>query len=69
MYTAKGQLDRDALIRRHVPLVRRIALHMIAKLPPNVELDDLIQVGMIGLAEALSRFESEQGVQLSLIHI
>ena len=30
MYTAKGQLDRDALIRRHVPLVRRIALHMIA---------------------------------------
>ena len=63
MYTAKGQLDRDALIRRHVPLVRRIALHMIAKLPPNVELDDLIQVGMIGLADALSRFESEQGVQ------
>ena len=63
MYTAKGQLDRDGLIRQHVPIVRRIALHMIAKLPPNVELDDLIQVGMIGLAEALSRFESEQGVQ------
>ena len=63
MYTAKAQHDRDALIRQHVPLVRRIALHMIAKLPPNVELDDLIQVGMIGLAEALSRFESEQGVQ------
>ena len=34
MYTAKGQLDRDALIRQHVPLVRRIAHHMIAKLPP-----------------------------------
>ena len=56
MYTAKGQLDRDALIRQHVPLVRRIAHHMIAKLPPNVELDDLIQVGMMGLAEALSRY-------------
>ena len=63
MYTAHGQLDRDALIRQHAPLVRRIAHHMIAKLPPNVELDDLIQVGMIGLAEALSRFESTQGVQ------
>jgi RNA polymerase sigma factor for flagellar operon FliA len=63
MYTAKGQLDRDALIRQHVPLVRRIAHHMIAKLPPNVELDDLIQVGMMGLAEALSRYEVEQGVQ------
>ena len=63
MYTAKGQLDRDALIRQHVPLVRRIAHHMIAKLPPNVELDDLIQVGMMGLAEALSRYETAQGVQ------
>lgn len=63
MYTAHGQLDRDALIRQHAPLVRRIAHHMIAKLPPNVELDDLIQVGMIGLAEALSRYESTQGVQ------
>jgi RNA polymerase sigma factor for flagellar operon FliA len=63
MYTAKGQPDRDMLIRQHVPLVRRIAHHMIAKLPPNVELDDLIQVGMIGLAEALSRFEAAQGVQ------
>ena len=63
MYTAHGQLDRDALIRQHAPLVRRIAHHMIAKLPPNVELDDLIQVGMIGLAEALSRYESAQGVQ------
>jgi len=63
MYTAKGQLDRDAMIRQHVPLVRRIAHHMIAKLPPNVEVDDLIQVGMIGLSEALSRYEAAQGVQ------
>lgn len=63
MYTAKGQLDREALIRQHVPLVRRLAHHMIAKLPPNIELDDLIQVGMIGLTEALSRYEVTQGVQ------
>ncbi len=63
IYTAKGQLDREALIRQHVPLVRRLAHHMIAKLPPNIELDDLIQVGMIGLTEALSRFEAAQGVQ------
>jgi hypothetical protein len=31
---------------------------MIAKLPANVELDDLIQVGMIGLSDALSRFDA-----------
>jgi RNA polymerase sigma factor FliA len=63
MYTAKGQLDRDALIRQYLPLVRRLASHMLAKLPPNVELDDLVQVGMIGLTEALSRYEASQGVQ------
>jgi len=63
MYTAKGQLDRDAMLRQYVPLVRRLAHHMIAKLPPNVEIDDLIQVGMMGLAEALSRYQVTQGVQ------
>ncbi|MBS7349125.1 MAG: RNA polymerase sigma factor FliA [Comamonas sp.] len=63
MYTSHGQLNRDALIRQYAPLVRRIAYHMLAKLPPSVEVDDLIQVGMIGLAEALSRFEASQGVQ------
>jgi len=63
MYTAKGQLDREAALHQYVPLVRRLAHHMIAKLPANVEVDDLIQVGMIGLADALSRYEISQGVQ------
>ena len=63
MYTAKGQLDRDALIRQYSPLVRRLAHHMMAKLPPSVQVDDLIQVGLIGLSEALTRFEAKQGVQ------
>ena len=63
MYTAKGQLNRDAMFHQHMPLVRRIAHHMIAKLPPNVELDDLIQVGLIGLTDALTRYEVTQGVQ------
>ncbi len=63
MYTAKGQLDRNALIRQYQPLVRKLAHHMMAKLPPSVEVDDLIQVGLIGLSEALSRFEAAQGVQ------
>jgi len=63
MYTAKGQLDRNALIKQYQPLVRRLAHHMMAKLPPSVEVDDLIQVGLIGLADALTRFEATQGVQ------
>lgn len=63
MYTAKGQLDRNALIRQYQPLVRKLAHHMMAKLPANVQVDDLIQVGLMGLSEALTRFEATQGVQ------
>lgn len=63
MYTAKGRLELNALLQQYSPLVRRLAHQMIAKLPANVEIDDLIQVGMIGLTDALSRFDAEQGVQ------
>lgn len=64
MYTSKGQLsDSNALLKQYSPLVRRLAHQMIAKLPANVELDDLIQVGMIGLNDALGRFDANQGVQ------
>jgi len=63
MYTAKGRLDQGSLLVQYRPLVRRLAHQMIAKLPANVELDDLIQVGMIGLHDALGRFDAAQGVQ------
>jgi RNA polymerase sigma factor for flagellar operon FliA len=63
MYTATGRLDANALLQQYSPLVRRLAHQMIAKLPANVEIDDLIQVGMIGLHDALGRFDAEQGVQ------
>jgi RNA polymerase sigma factor for flagellar operon FliA len=63
MYTAKGRLDSGSLLKQFSPLVRRLAHQMIAKLPANVEIDDLIQVGMIGLNDALARFDPSQGVQ------
>lgn len=63
MYTAKGQLDLTTMLKQYSPLVRRLAHQMIAKLPANVEIDDLIQVGMIGLTDALNRFDAAQGVQ------
>ncbi|MBP6899827.1 MAG: RNA polymerase sigma factor FliA [Burkholderiaceae bacterium] len=63
MYTEKGRLDANALLKQYSPLVRRLAHQMIAKLPANVELDDLIQVGMIGLSDALTRFDAGMGVQ------
>ena len=63
MYTAKGQLDVQSMLKQYSPLVRRLAHQMIAKLPANVEIDDLIQVGMIGLTDAMTRFDHKQGVQ------
>ena len=63
MYTAKGKPDANAMLKQYSPLVRRLAHQMIAKLPANVEIDDLIQVGMIGLHDAMSRFDAGQGVQ------
>jgi RNA polymerase sigma factor for flagellar operon FliA len=53
----------DVLLRQHAGLVRLLAHRMAAKLPAEVDVDDLIQVGMIGLSEALSRFDAGQGVQ------
>jgi RNA polymerase sigma factor for flagellar operon FliA len=63
LYTARGTLDRTAAVERHAPMVRRLAAQMIARLPANVELDDLIQAGMIGLMDALSRYEAGHGAQ------
>jgi RNA polymerase sigma factor for flagellar operon FliA len=62
MYTAQGRLDNSATLKQYSPLVRRLAHQMIAKLPANVELDDMIQAGMIGLNDALGRFDAAQGV-------
>ncbi|MFM2066868.1 MAG: hypothetical protein RLZZ584_1777 [Pseudomonadota bacterium] len=62
MYTATGRLDVNTMLKQYSPLVRRLAHQMIAKLPANVEIDDLIQVGMIGLTDAMSRFDAGQGV-------
>lgn len=53
--------SRDELVMRHAALVKRIALHLRARLPAHVELDDLIQAGMIGLLEAASHFQPDQG--------
>lgn len=63
MYTAQGRIDNSATLKQHSPLVRRLAHQLIAKLPASVEIDDLIQAGMIGLNDALGRFDASQGVQ------
>jgi RNA polymerase sigma factor FliA len=49
------------LVAQHGELVRRIAHHLAARLPASVEVDDLIQAGMLGLIEAARNFQSDQG--------
>jgi RNA polymerase sigma factor for flagellar operon FliA len=63
MYTAKGKADKNHLLTEHAPLVKRLAHQMKAKLPPSVEVDDLVQAGMIGLLDAISRYEENHGAQ------
>ncbi|GGB45282.1 RNA polymerase sigma factor FliA [Oceanisphaera marina] len=49
------------LVERHAGLVRRIAHHLLARLPDSVLLDDLIQSGMVGLLEATRNFDASKG--------
>lgn len=53
--------DADDLVRTHADLVRRIAYHLLAKLPSSVDVDDLVQAGMIGLLEAAGQFQDGKG--------
>ncbi|HZW11852.1 MAG TPA: RNA polymerase sigma factor FliA [Noviherbaspirillum sp.] len=63
MYTVSGKSDKNLLLEEHAPLVKKLAHQMKAKLPPSVEVDDLIQAGMIGLLDAVSRYEENHGAQ------
>lgn len=64
MYAAqpKGRYKgKDELVNKYAPLVKRIAYHLMNRLPPNVQADDLIQAGMIGLLEASRNYDATQG--------
>jgi RNA polymerase sigma factor for flagellar operon FliA len=54
----------DPLVQ-HMPLVKKVALHLSARLPASVDIDDLIQVGMLGLLEALQNFDATKGAQFT----
>ena len=63
MYNAAGQFNKDQLVQRFVPLVKRIAHYLMARCPASVQIDDLVQNGMIGLLDAIDRFETGMGAQ------
>lgn len=61
MYEANGRLARTDYVNQYAPLVRRMAHHLAAKLPASVQVDDIIQAGMMGLMDAASRYEDDHG--------
>ena len=61
VYAANRDKSQDELVTRHAPLVKRIAYHLMSRLPPSVQADDLIQAGMIGLLEASRNYDPTQG--------
>jgi RNA polymerase sigma factor for flagellar operon FliA len=67
MYTATATATRDTqdYLTKYAPLVKRIAHHMMARLPASVELDDIIQTGMLGLLDAVNRYEESHGAQFA----
>lgn len=60
-YSKMSEQSQDSLVRMHATLVKRIAHHLLGRLPQSVQLDDLIQAGMIGLLEAARNYDSSKG--------
>ena len=71
-YLEVQRLSGDELVRQHATLVRRIAYHLMGRLPASVDVGDLIQAGMIGLLEAArnytpsrsANFETYAGIRI-----
>ena len=61
MYATVQTGSPDDMVIQHVPLVKRIAFHLMGRLPNTVLVDDLIQAGMLGLLEAVKNYDTAQG--------
>ncbi len=53
------------MIEQHTGLIKKIALHLAARVPPTVDMDDLIQAGAIGLLESAQRFDASHGASFA----
>ncbi len=63
-YLAEREESRDwarQTVEKHAPLVNRIARHLLARMPANVQIDDLVQSGMIGLLDAAKKYDHSKG--------
>ncbi|BAO44324.1 RNA polymerase sigma factor FliA [Thiolapillus brandeum] len=58
---ASEPLDYEELVVKHASLVKRVAYHLMARMPSSVQVEDLIQAGMIGLLEAINNYDPSKG--------
>jgi RNA polymerase sigma factor for flagellar operon FliA len=61
MRPAEAYRQDEALVQQHMDLVRRIAHHLIRRLPANVQIEDLMQAGAMGLLEAARQYDASHG--------
>ena len=57
------QKRTEELVRQYAPLVKRVAFRLINRVPPSVELEDLVSVGTIGLIHAIENFDASKGTR------
>jgi len=64
-YEVNSRQSTDHLVNQHLPLVKRLASQLAVKLPSHIEIEDLIQVGLIGLLKAVEDYQSDSGAVFS----
>jgi RNA polymerase sigma factor for flagellar operon FliA len=57
------QKRQEELIRQYAPLVKRVAYRLIHRVPPSVEIEDLMSVGTIGLIHAIDNYDASKGTK------
>ena len=62
-YTKQNEINKEEMVLQYAPSVKYIAGRLSARLPSGIQVDDLIQAGMIGLLEAVDKFDPKKGVK------
>jgi RNA polymerase sigma factor for flagellar operon FliA len=60
-YAESERLSPEQMVEKHAPLVKRVAYHLMGRMPASVQVDDLIQAGMVGLLEAINNYDGSKG--------
>ena len=55
--------NREAVIKEYAPMIKYVANRIAMRLPPHIELDDLISVGVLGLIDAIDKYDASRGAK------